>query len=179
MAWYPGSVSYWETLCLCFNLSGPHDSLFIVVVRCGKTDKKFLWCWILVLSLDSLWNNNRPYCLRTIVMAPMVKNPPEMQEIQVQSLGHEEPLEKGMATNSSIPAWRIPWFEEPGGLQTNSRCHKESDTTEQLTLVRFSLTWNSNYLTWFIFFSCFSKWGYSKENGAQNDLNFLFLPLLL
>ena len=48
----------------------------------------------------------------------MVKNPPAMQETQVQSLGQENPLEKGMATHSSIPAWRIPWTEEPGGLQS-------------------------------------------------------------
>ena len=47
----------------------------------------------------------------------MIKNPPAMQETQVQSLGWEDPLEKGMATHSSIPAWRIPWTEEPGRLQ--------------------------------------------------------------
>jgi len=41
-----------------------------------------------------------------------------MQEIQVRSLGWEDPLEKGMATHSSILAWRIPWTEEPGGLQS-------------------------------------------------------------
>ena len=45
-----------------------------------------------------------------------VKNPPAMQEMQVQFLGQEDPLEKGMATHSSILAWRIPWTEEPGGL---------------------------------------------------------------
>ena len=49
-------------------------------------------------------------------MAHMVKNPPAMQEIRVQSLGHVDPLQKGMATNSSILAWRIPRSEEPGGL---------------------------------------------------------------
>ena len=48
----------------------------------------------------------------------MIKNLPAMQEIQVQSLGQEDPLEKGMATHSSIPARRIPWTEEPGGLQS-------------------------------------------------------------
>ena len=48
----------------------------------------------------------------------MVKNPPAMQETQVQSLGWEDPLEKGMGTHSSILAWRIPWTEEPGGLQS-------------------------------------------------------------
>ena len=48
----------------------------------------------------------------------MVKNPPAMQETQVGSLGREDPLEKGMATYCSILAWRIPWTEEPGGLQS-------------------------------------------------------------
>ena len=47
----------------------------------------------------------------------MVKNLPAMQETQVRSLGQEDPLEKGTATHSSILAWRIPWTEEPGGLQ--------------------------------------------------------------
>ena len=46
-----------------------------------------------------------------------MKNLPAMQETQVQSLGQEDPLEKEMATHSSILAWRIPWTEEPGGLQ--------------------------------------------------------------
>ena len=48
----------------------------------------------------------------------VVKNPPAVQEKQVQSLGQEDPLEKGMATCSSILAWEIPWTEEPGGLQS-------------------------------------------------------------
>ena len=50
----------------------------------------------------------------------MVENPPamqKMQEMRVQSLGQEDPLEKAMATHSSILAWEIPWTEEPGGLQ--------------------------------------------------------------
>ena len=48
----------------------------------------------------------------------MVKNVHVMQETQVQSLCREDPLEENMATHSSIPAWRIPWTEEPGGLQS-------------------------------------------------------------
>ena len=48
----------------------------------------------------------------------MVKKLPEMQETWIQSLGREDPLEKGMATHSSILAWSIPWTEEPGGLQS-------------------------------------------------------------
>ena len=49
-------------------------------------------------------------------MAQIVKNLPAMQETGVQSLGWEDPLEKEMATHSSIFAWRIPWTEEPDGL---------------------------------------------------------------
>ena len=52
----------------------------------------------------------------------------ETQEMQVQSMGGEDPLELEMATHSSILAWKIPWVEEPGGLQ--SKGPKESDTTE-------------------------------------------------
>ena len=48
----------------------------------------------------------------------MVKNPPAMQETQVQSMGQENPLEKRMATHSRILAWRIPWTEEPGRLSS-------------------------------------------------------------
>ena len=52
------------------------------------------------------------------LVAQMVKNLPAMQETWVRSLDCEDPLKKGMATHSSILAWRIPWTEEPGGLQS-------------------------------------------------------------
>ena len=48
----------------------------------------------------------------------VLKNLPAIQETQVRSLGREDPLEKEMATHSSILAWRIPWTEEPGGIQS-------------------------------------------------------------
>ena len=51
-------------------------------------------------------------------MAQMVKNMPAMQETQVQSMGWEDPLEKGLTTHSSILAWRIPRTKESGGLQS-------------------------------------------------------------
>ena len=51
-------------------------------------------------------------------MAQTVKNLPEMQDTRVQSLGGEDPLENEVATHSSILSWRIPWTEEPGGLQS-------------------------------------------------------------
>ena len=60
----------------------------------------------------------------------MVKSLPAMWETRVQSLGREDPLEKEMATHSSTFAWKIPWMEELGRLQSTGR--KESDTTEQL-----------------------------------------------
>ena len=51
-------------------------------------------------------------------MAQTVKNPLTMQETQLPFLSPEDPLEKGMATHSGILAWRIPWTEDPGGLQS-------------------------------------------------------------
>ena len=52
------------------------------------------------------------------MVAQRLKRLPAMQETSVRSLGREDPLEKEMATHSSILAWRIPWMEEPGGLQS-------------------------------------------------------------
>ena len=54
--------------------------------------------------------------MKSYLVAQTVKKLPAMQETSVQSLGQEDPLEKGMATHSSILAWEIPWTEEPGGL---------------------------------------------------------------
>ena len=61
----------------------------------------------------------------------MVKKPPAMLETWVQSLGQKAPLEEEMVTHSSILAWRIPWTEEPGGLQ--SMRSQRVNRTEQLT----------------------------------------------
>ena len=69
-------------------------------------------------------------------MAPRLKNLPAMREMWVRSLGQEDPLEQEMATHSSILAWRIPWSEEPGGLQSTG---SQSDTTERLHF-HFSLS---------------------------------------
>ena len=62
-------------------------------------------------------------------MAQMVKNLPAMQKTQVGSLGREDPLEEEMATHSSILAWKIPWTEEPGRLQSMrlQRVERNSD----------------------------------------------------
>jgi len=68
-------------------------------------------------------------------MAQMVNNLPAVQETLVWSLGWEDPLEKGMATHSSIPAWKIPWIEEPSGL--HSMGSQRSNMTEQLILCEY------------------------------------------
>ena len=61
----------------------------------------------------------------------MLKNLPTVQETWAQSLSREDPLDRAMATHSNILAWRIPWAEEPGRLQ--SMGYKELDMTEELT----------------------------------------------
>ena len=75
----------------------------------------------------------------------MVKNLPVMQETWVGSLGQEDPLEKGMATHSNILAWRIPWTEEPDGLQS-------------MGLQRARHNWATNMHTVFVLFRCFRWW---------------------
>ena len=57
----------------------------------------------------------------------IIKNPPAVQEMQVRSLGQEDPPEKEMATHPSILDWKIPWMEEPGGLQSNGSQRVEHD----------------------------------------------------
>ena len=78
----------------------------------------------------------------TFLVAELVNNLPAMQETWIQSLGLENPMEKGKATHSSILAWRIPWTEEPGRLQSTGSMHpwghKESGTTEPPSLSLFS-----------------------------------------
>ena len=73
-----------------------------------------------------------------------VKNPPVMQETRVQSLGQEDPLEKEIATHSSMLAWKIPRTEEPGGYRPWG--HKESDRTEGLRLLTQSQRQATDFL---------------------------------
>ena len=70
---------------------------------------------LFVASAQNYHRQNFSYCH---LATQMVKNPHAMQETWVQFLGHEDTLEKGMATHSSLLAWRIPWAEEPGELQS-------------------------------------------------------------
>ena len=71
-------------------------------------------------------------CLyRASPVAQLVKNPSAMQETLVRSLDWEDPLEKGTVTHSSILAWRVPWTEEPGGLESMG-LQKVADMTAQV-----------------------------------------------
>ena len=77
------------------------------------------------------------------LVAQMVKNLSAMYETRVLSLGWEEPLEKGMATHSSILAWKIPWTERPGRLQSmDSQRARDNWTTNTFT---FMITLNAHY----------------------------------
>ena len=86
------------------------------------------------------------------LVAQRIKHLPAMQETWVRPLVWEDPLEKEMATHSSIPAWRIPWTEEPGGLQSagsqrvghdwaTSHTHKELTNIVKLLLIQFHIVW--------------------------------------
>ena len=71
-----------------------------------------------LISIGNFWELIKPYCIyRTSLVAQTVKNLPAVQETRVQSLGWEDPLEKEMATHSSVLAWKIPWTGKPSGLQ--------------------------------------------------------------
>ena len=90
----------------------------------------FSECW----ALSQLFHSNSSYLINVALyymMAQTVKSLPAMKETWIQSLDQEDPVQKGMATHSSILVWRILWTEEPGGLQS---IVSELDT-EQLTLI--------------------------------------------
>ena len=82
-----------------------------------------------LVTKQKLWQNTVYHnkSRRASLVAQLVKNLPAVQETRVRFQGLEDPLEKEMATHSSILAWRIPWIEEPGGLQSMGL--QESDTS--------------------------------------------------
>ena len=84
-------------------------------VKCENTSKKH--SWILFHAPHVHLAKSYVILILIFLVAQMVKNLPAMQETWVRALDQEDPLEKGMAIHSSILAWRIPWTEEPDGLQ--------------------------------------------------------------
>ena len=106
-------------------------------------------------------------------LAQIVKNLPAMQDTWVQSQGWKDPLEKGMATHSSILAWRIPWTEEPGRLQSMGSQRVRHDwATKTFTLHKdiqlerevYSFSW-STFWSKKVFFKMFSLWRLFVENA--------------
>ena len=103
--WSPASTSSWTPSSPGSTSSGSWTllalrSLMWVIFRLIKSGRKTIWVLI-------YW---------VFPSGSVIKNSPEMQEMWVQSMGQEDPLEEGMATHSSILAWKIPCTEEPGGL---------------------------------------------------------------
>ena len=87
---------------------------------------------------------------RASLVAQMVKNPPVMQETQVWALSWEDPLEKRMATHSSILAWRIPWTEESGGLQAYGGLQRVRRSWVANTFTHFQVVCSVLYTLCFI-----------------------------
>ena len=105
-------------------------------------------CWMcfygIFLTVVIWWEVYYP--IGASLVAQKVKNLPAMQENWVRSLGNEDPLEKGMATHSSVLVWRILWTEEPGGLQSTGS--QELDTTNRLTFSFHFLTIPLTTVSW-------------------------------
>ena len=129
-------INIQETLTICYFYSCLAIKTFILkkiipplnlelcnqYFRCQILQLVELWA----LLMSQVW-----WCPTASLISQSVKNPPAVQETPVQFLGWEDPLEKEMATHSSILAWRIPWTEEPVRLQS-MRLH-ELDTTSDWT----------------------------------------------
>ena len=108
------------------------SSLSFKFLRICQSSLKPLYHFTFPSALNRTYLVSLHSCKRASLVAQMVKRLPTMWETWVQSLGREDPLEKEMATHSSIHAWKIPWTKEPGGLQSMAWGRKELDTTEQL-----------------------------------------------
>ena len=116
------------------------------------------------------------------LVVPMVKNLPAMWETQVWTLDWEDPLEKGMATHSSILAWRIPWIEEPGGLQSvglqRVAYNWESNTFTFALVTTGSEEWK-NRVTKNLCCSIFTMYFEKKHETWCRSLIFFFFSLML
>ena len=103
----------------CRAKAGTHSAASLLILMIKHTQNTGANTWIVWLKAATLWLN-KPFFLppRVSLVAQRLKRLPAMRETRVRSLGREDPLEKEMVTHSSILAWRIPWTEEPGGLQS-------------------------------------------------------------
>ena len=116
---------FWFSDCKACGILAPQPRIELGCLERGRLDhwtvKEVPWLVIFWLNELAPWASMVAQMVKNspaIVVVQMVKNPPAIQETQDQSLGQEDPLEKGMATHLNILAWRIPWTEEPGGPQS-------------------------------------------------------------
>ena len=127
--WLPESDSLsWRSR----NQYFPNISLCDSEVQTGKQ-----WDIVSKERCESIWSPRflLQFCgLRASFIAQLVKNLPTVQETRVWSLSREDPLEKEMATHSSVLAWKIPWTEEPGGLQSMGSPRGRHDWTTNTSL---------------------------------------------
>ena len=136
---------------------------------------------LLQMALFHCFLSNIPLCICTASLGfpdgSAVKNPPalqEPQEMQVQSLGHKDPLEEDMTTHSSVLAWRIPLTEEPGGLQS-------------IGFQRVGLDWSDLASTHHIFVhssvdglvGCFHGWAIVNTAAINRGVNVCFWIVVL
>ena len=95
-----------------------------------------------------MWQMSHKQYLLITLMSQMLKNLPAMQETLAWSLGWQDPLGKGMATLSSILALRIPWTEEPGGLQSRGLQRDGHDERLTLNILFPNITWEHKWRVW-------------------------------
>ena len=103
--------------------------------------KKLLENKIKINTIYNSLKNIKYIGIRASLVAWMVKHLPTMWETRVRSLGQEDPLEKEMATHSSIHAWKIPWTEEPGGLQSMGSQRVGHNWATSLLPPHFNYSW--------------------------------------
>ena len=130
------SFPCWQVLDYWFNLLIYHSG-FLFLLNFILLGWMFLGIYLLHLGYLVCWhccNNLYSSNDRASLVAQRLKHLPGMRETQVRSLGQEDPLEKEMATHSSTLAWRIPWTEEPGRLQSMGSQRVGHDWATSLSL---------------------------------------------
>ena len=146
----------------------------------GKTEGRRRRGWQRTRCLDGITDS------MASLVAQTVKRLPTMQEIRVQSLGQEDLLEKEMATHSSILAWKIPWTEEPGRLQSMGSQKVGDDwvTSLSLSLTQWTWVWACSRRWWRTgSLVCCSPWGLKESDTTEwlknnNNINIHILTTI-
>jgi len=119
------------------------ERVILEILKCALARRHPQFCLTEIQAFKNTFCISLSHFPWASLLSQMVKNPPAMLETQVWSLGQEDALEKGMATHSSILAWRIPWTEDSSGYSPWDFI--ESDTAEQPTLSLHFLSFHFCY----------------------------------